>query len=1031
MPPSNPSRLPSKKRRASSASVSNEESKETPNKEAPSTRKEHDETEATNTPQKTDHSKNNPKISPRRLPSKKRKSSRDSTQASVDEESRKHTETQKEQEHTVHEATNEHQKDTQDLRKRPPKELLKHPPPAAAAAAAPPTASQAAPTDQSPERKTRLDDSADGSASAGLRKYSSDGLLSTSSSPGRVRLRAGSQTSLELRLRAGSMERPRSGSMASLDDAWKRKTSHDSSTIDILGTASRKESNDTTHSFKLDVLMDLPPPEPININPRIGEATGTRPRSSSTASLVSTGGAALAHLDALGDDAKPPPAAKMDTTDDHSSAAETFASSGHRVLMEAIKLSTGGEGENASKGSGSQEHGLPTRTRLESWGGGSGRERLGSLGSVLEASAFHTRGRDRLESWGGMSDISINFNASAGGSSGDRAMSSAAAAAMAAAAVAEQFHLAGAGEDLAGLGLFDEQGRPRTASIPSRISVGRDRFNSIASFSDNSFLPDGAEVTIDLNAIVSAAMAHVGDLAELAGVVETVAGVGAHGDARERSGSEGSSVASPMIGALLEGAGKRERRQRPRSSSTSSKMSGVDYEALAQAVDAAHAVTGNIDLEKFDDGSSTEDRSRKDKGSRLWRRQLPLKRDRTTSETSDEALASANSVSETEMNRIRKRARAAASTSLQSEDVTSSRKKKSVPIKKRVRRQNSSPPESERQLSSSSVGTPRASNRAVASMDEFPDAPLSSDRTSSKGQASQKWDSMYDALLVYVEDRRQEETTGLSDDEKKEWAWDGNVPTTYKAPDGKALGRWVNNQRSAKSKGTLKPDREKRLDQAGLKWSVLASNSWNETLEELRNYIEEQTADGKEWDGNVPTHYQIKAKPNGKFAGEDKNLGRWVNRQRSLYQAGKLRKDRQIALEELGLKWSMLSSTSWEAMYETLRAYVAERKAREGTWDGNVPANYRTTDNPPRALGRWINRQRSAFTKGKLKSEYVDKLNSIGLKWSVHEKNGYGARAAQSKTSTTSERSVGATEDSTSDSNDILRERSPDKLVRV
>lgn len=26
---------------------------------------------------------------------------------------------------------------------------------------------------------------------------------------------------------------------------------------------------------------------------------------------------------------------------------------------------------------------------------------------------------------------------------------------------------------------------------------------------------------------------------------------------------------------------------------------------------------------------------------------------------------------------------------------------------------------------------------------------------------------------------------------------------------------------------------------------------------------------------------------------EDKNLGRWVNRQRSLYQAGKLREDRQ------------------------------------------------------------------------------------------------------------------------------------------
>lgn len=53
---------------------------------------------------------------------------------------------------------------------------------------------------------------------------------------------------------------------------------------------------------------------------------------------------------------------------------------------------------------------------------------------------------------------------------------------------------------------------------------------------------------------------------------------------------------------------------------------------------------------------------------------------------------------------------------------------------------------------------------------------------------------------------------------------------------------------------------------------------------------------------------------------------------------------------------------------------------------GNVPANYRTNDKPPRSLGRWINRQRSAYTKNKLKKEYVDKLNSLGLRWTIHER---------------------------------------------
>jgi hypothetical protein len=82
-------------------------------------------------------------------------------------------------------------------------------------------------------------------------------------------------------------------------------------------------------------------------------------------------------------------------------------------------------------------------------------------------------------------------------------------------------------------------------------------------------------------------------------------------------------------------------------------------------------------------------------------------------------------------------------------------------------------------------------------------------------------------------------------------------------------------------------------------------------------------------------------------------------------------------------------------MYDTLCDYVKAKtkdgadkaKTKDGAeWDGNVPANYRTEDNPPRALGRWINRQRSAYGKEKLKSEYVEKLNKIGLKWSVHER---------------------------------------------
>ena len=88
----------------------------------------------------------------------------------------------------------------------------------------------------------------------------------------------------------------------------------------------------------------------------------------------------------------------------------------------------------------------------------------------------------------------------------------------------------------------------------------------------------------------------------------------------------------------------------------------------------------------------------------------------------------------------------------------------------------------------------------------------------------------------------------------------------------------------------------------------------------------------------------------------------------------------------------------------TLLQYVKERNASDGknAWDGNVPANHKTSDNPPRALGRWINRQRSNYMKGKLKQEYVDKLNSIGLRWCVHERKVVGSSPPALVTSSSS-----------------------------
>jgi hypothetical protein len=819
-------------------------------------------------------------------------------------------------------------------------------------------------------------------------------------------------------------------------DFWRRKLSYDSNFEDFQ-TQRRKLSDNSNSTLRIDDLMA---PEPLPALPALLGPMANE-NSASSAQLLelqpietteyrehldSQDMSALEHLDALGIDsvvlplhapAEPPidptnaaAVAQRNPDADDTSSNGTFASSGQRLLLEAIMMATSG----SQGGGGSGSYGIESLPKEQLF------ESLPKEQPFVKDQLYprSNAGRDRLESWGGMSDLSLPHIGST-------------EIAMASAALQQQQqqhqpqleqqrlqHVHPTQQEVGDPNL-EETSKP--SAIPSRISLERDRLNSIASLSEFSLsgMPsmalEGIDMSGDIQAFVAMAMASVGDqLAELAGAVESVAFTPNHevldnlkGD-KTGTESENSSVASPLIGAMSDTArgGRHEgrSRNRPRSWSASSGKISVDYEAVAAAVDAANAATGTLDLAAIGSmapppppsGSlsiGSRDQKRK-------RRQLPLNRHRGSSASSDDREQSSSqnqmhppvqsSISDCEMDRIRERARAAAGYKPPSKKNPPSQKSSLPPIKKRAKRNS---PEPDRTNSAYvHIGTPKVSNRTTkAAPKSIPYTPLvptsEVSGKSSKGQATQKWESMFDCLIGFIEDRRKEEPGTMTEEEKKAWIWDGNVPTTYKTKDGKALGRWVNNQRSAKSKGSLKDEREHRLVDAGLKWSVLASNSWNEMLEELRIYVQETVKQGIKWDGNVPTNYQIKTRPNGRFAGEDKNLGRWVNRQRSLFQARKLRKDRQLSLEKLGLKWSMLATTSWDSMYETLCDYVDEKKQGSGDWDGNVPANFRTSENPPRALGRWINRQRSAFMKNKLKKEYMEKLNTVGLKWSVHERS--------------------------------------------
>jgi len=511
------------------------------------------------------------------------------------------------------------------------------------------------------------------------------------------------------------------------------------------------------------------------------------------------------------------------------------------------------------------------------------------------------------------------------------------------------------------------------ANLSGIFSRGRDRLDSLASLGE-------ASLTMS-----------IGDLEDVAGKLEQVV---------SRSGKDGGDDTNISDSDLSIGQDKPKVKQEPFTTTNNHlppPTIQVDSEAVQAAVQAAMAATAGGVLDFLNISNVPE-----------------VKTSSTKEASTNEKTSNVNIIGQgptDDMEAIRARARAAAGyIHPQKGSSSSSSSKQSNSVNNKRPLINAPVPPSKRQATPQIYGTPKATERYVKApsgaliysnfnsvtpkRQNFSSAAKSihttpgSSLSKGGGQSNQKWDEMFECLVSYVKEERLKATKDMSEEDKTKWEWSGNVPTMFKTKDKKALGRWINNQRSAKSKGTLKMEREMKLMSTGLKWSVLTTNAWTDMMKELKLYVNEKTKEGKMWDGNVPTNYKIKTVGETSEADDDKNLGRWINRQRSLYQSGKLKEERRNELEKIGLKWAVLSTTSWQAMYEALCTYAKARRSidKNNKWDGNVPPNYETNEKPPKRLGRWVTRQRTQYASKKLKDDCIEKLEKIGLTWEIAEK---------------------------------------------
>jgi hypothetical protein len=172
----------------------------------------------------------------------------------------------------------------------------------------------------------------------------------------------------------------------------------------------------------------------------------------------------------------------------------------------------------------------------------------------------------------------------------------------------------------------------------------------------------------------------------------------------------------------------------------------------------------------------------------------------------------------------------------------------------------------------------------------------------------------------------------------------------------------------------MKEERIQKLNEIGFEWFVPPVDSWDKRFEELKAFQREHG------------HCRVPG-VNDKDSATYK-LASWVSKQRQRYkllQQGKkgfvLTEERIQKLNEIGFEWSV-TKVFWDERFKDLKAFEKEH----GHW--RVPGKY-DKNSATHQLALWVSKQRQGYKllqqgkKGFITEERIQKLNGIGLEWSL------------------------------------------------
>lgn len=185
------------------------------------------------------------------------------------------------------------------------------------------------------------------------------------------------------------------------------------------------------------------------------------------------------------------------------------------------------------------------------------------------------------------------------------------------------------------------------------------------------------------------------------------------------------------------------------------------------------------------------------------------------------------------------------------------------------------------------------------------------------------------------------------------------------------LNRWVQKQRVRLARGTLRPERKKRLDDIGFAWKgtlLRFRTQWDQRFEQLVAFKRE--------------HGEVHVMP-----AQDKVLAIWCTDQRKKFREGTLLPERKARLDSIDFPWAVApflppkpfqeNERRWDEMLLKLQAYVAQH--------GHASVPHLWKENP--ALGAWTHKQRRSNKTGTLRADRKERLDALGFEWQIHARN--------------------------------------------